>query len=142
MALKTQPTDQDVRAYLEAVAHPQRRDDAFTLLEMMEAITGESAVMWGDDIVGFGQYDYRYASGHEGSWFMVGFAPRKSKMTVYVLAGFEAYPDLMAQLGKHKTGKSCLYINKLADVDLTILRALIAEGYKYMQETNHISESP
>ena len=116
----------DPRQFLAQVEPEQKRADALAILEMMEAITGEDAVMWGDTIIGFGNYHYRYASGREGDWFLTGFSPRKQTITLYLKIGYEdAYKALMQNLGKYKTGKSCLYIKKLADVDEATLRELI-----------------
>ncbi|MBK7897242.1 MAG: DUF1801 domain-containing protein [Anaerolineaceae bacterium] len=132
---KTQPTDENVTDFLNSVAHDTRRADGFTLLQMMEEITGETAVLWGS-IVGFGSYHYQYESGREGDMPLVAFSPRKQSMTVYILPGFDAYDELLSQLGKHKIGKACLYINKLADVDETVLRQLIKQSYDHMKATN------
>ncbi|MCO5207271.1 MAG: DUF1801 domain-containing protein, partial [Anaerolineae bacterium] len=95
-------------------------------------VTGEPGALWGTSIVGFGTYHYKYASGREGDWFVTGFSPRKQNMTLYIMPGFEQYNDLLSKLGKHKTGKSCLYINKLDDVDLDVLRELVAQSADYM----------
>lgn len=92
--------------------------------------------MWGDSIVGFGHYHYKYASGREGDWMLTGFAPRKRNLTLYIMSGFEEYDDLMQKLGKHSTGKSCLYINKLEDIDLDVLRELVGRSVQHMRETN------
>lgn len=131
--LKTKRNDGDVRGYLESVANKRRREDALVMLELMREITGEPPEMWGSSIVGFGSYHYRYASGREGDWPIIGFAPRKQSLTLYIMPGFDRYEDLMAKLGKYKTGKSCLYINKLDDVNMETLKALIAESVEYMR---------
>ena len=133
---KTRPTDQDVVEFLNNVEFKTRRDDAFALLEFMEEITGENAVMWGNSIVGFGRYHYRYESGREGDMPLVGFSPRRQSMTLYIMPGFDQYEDLLVALGKHRIGKSCLYVNKLADVDEVVLRELIRRSYEHMKETN------
>ena len=133
-AVKTQRNTADVRAYLDSVAHKTRREDAFVLLDLMRQVTGEPAEMWGGSIVGFGSYRYKYDSGREGEWMLTGFAPRKASMTLYIMPGFDDYDGLLSRLGKHKIGKSCLYINKLADVDLAVLRQLIAESMDAMRE--------
>jgi hypothetical protein len=133
---KTQPTDQNVLDFLNSVEHDTRRQDAFTLLEMMKEVTGEEAVLWGSSIVGFGSYHYRYESGREGDMPLVGFSPRKRSMTLYIMPGFDDYDGLLDDLGKHRTGKACLYINKLADVDEEVLRDLIKRSYEHMKETN------
>jgi hypothetical protein len=125
-SLKTQPTEADVEAFLNAVRDPGRRDDARTLCRLLGDITGAPAVLWGPSIVGFGAYSYRYPSGHEGTSALVGFSPRKSNLVVYLVGGFEdRYPALVDQLGPHKTGRGCLYLKQLADVDLDVLRQLV-----------------
>ena len=131
--LKTKRNDGDVRAYLESVSNLRRREDALVMLEMMSEITGQPAEMWGESIVGFGSYRYRYASGCEGDWFLTGFAPRKQSLTLYIMPGFARYEDLLARLGKHKIGKSCLYVNRLDDVDSDVLKELIAASVEYMR---------
>lgn len=132
---KTRPTDQRVIDFLNNVEHKTRREDGLTLLKLMKEITGEDAVMWGSSIVGFGHYHYKYESGREGDMPMVGFSPRKQSLTLYIMPGFNEYDDLLANLGKHKIGKACLYVNKLADVDEGILRKLIKRSYEHMRET-------
>ena len=136
---KTQRNDGDVLAYLESVSNKRRREDSLIMLQLMEEVTGEPAEMWGTSIVGFGSYHYRYASGREGDMMLTGFAPRKAALTLYIMGGHERYDELMAKLGKHRTGSSCVYINKLADVDLDVLRALISESVAYMRGANHIA---
>ena len=136
---KTQRNDGDVMAYLESVSNKRRREDSLVVLEMMGEITGERAEMWGTSIVGFGSYHYRYASGREGDFMFTGFAPRKQALTLYIMGGHERYEALFAKLGKYRTGSSCLYINKLADVDLDVLREIIAASVAYMRSANHIA---
>ena len=131
---KTKPHDGSVEAFLNSVEHDKRREDSLAMLEIMKEITGEKAVMWGPSIVGFGKYHYKYESGHEGDSFLTGFSPRKQSLSVYIMAGFSRYEELMKQLGKYKTGKSCLYINKLEDVDQSVLRELIQASLEYMKE--------
>ncbi|MCB8945961.1 MAG: DUF1801 domain-containing protein [Ardenticatenaceae bacterium] len=133
--LKTQRNEGDVEAYLNRVENERKRQDAFTIMKLMQKVTGAEPEMWGEAIVGFGSYRYKYESGREGDWFLTGFAPRKQNLTLYIMAGFERYDELMAALGKHKTGKSCLYINKLADVDLAVLEELIRQSVAHMQAT-------
>jgi len=133
---KTRPTDKSVIDFLNGVDHKTRREDGFALLEMMETLTGEDAVLWGSSIVGFGSYHYKYESGREGDMPCVGFSPRKQSMTLYIMPGFDDYDDMLAKLGKHKIGKSCLYVNKLADVDDNVLRNLIKHSYEHMKATN------
>jgi len=131
--LKTKPTGQDVNAFIDSIGDERKRRDAFTILSLMEKLTKSRPQMWGPSIVGFGRYHYRYESGREGDWFLTGFSPRKQSLTVYIMSGFNRYGELMAGLGKYKTGKACLYINKLTDVDMQILEALIAESIAYLK---------
>lgn len=120
------PTGAAVQEFLSAVPDERRRDDADRLCELMEQITGEPAAMWGPSIVGFGSYHYRYESGNEGDAPLAGFSPRKANLVVYLVSGYEQrYPKLLAKLGPHKTGKSCLYLKRLDDVDQGVLRQLI-----------------
>ena len=132
-ALKTQENDASVTDYLETVQPERRRRESLVLLEMMRRVTGCAPRMWGSSIVGFDRYAYKYDSGREGEWFVTGFAPRKQAMTVYVMPGFSRYDALVARLGKHKTGKSCLYVNKLEDIDETVLEELVRRGYADMK---------
>jgi hypothetical protein len=132
--LKTRKTDASVQDFLNAVEHPTRRADGFAILEMMRQITGKEPAMWGPSIVGFGSYTYKYASGQEGEWPVVGFSPRKRNLTLYIMSGFDQYEELLAKLGKYKTGKSCLYINKLADVDREILEELVRRSVDFVRE--------
>lgn len=134
---KTVKNNASVEDFLNAVEHTTRKKDAFTLLEMMKEITGEQAAMWGDSIVGFGEYHYKYDSGREGDFLMIGFSPRKTSTTLYIMNGFDRYDELLGQLGKHKTGRSCLYITNLKNVDLDILQTLIKESYNYMYDKYH-----
>lgn len=128
---KTKPTEGSVDAYIEAIESPARREDARTVRGMMERITGEPPKMWGPSIIGFGSYHYRYDSGHEGTSCRLGFSPRKAELVLYVLTGTPEQEALLAKLGKHKVGKSCLYIKRLADVDMAVLeditRAALAD---------------
>ena len=137
---KTQRNDGDVMAYLQSVKHKRRREDSLVMLELMQDITGEPAEMWGTSIVGFGSYHYRYASGREGDFMLTGFAPRKQALTLYIMGGHERHEALFARLGKCRTGSSCLYINKLDDVDMETLRELIAASVEYMRGANHIAD--
>jgi len=131
---KTKPTGASVDAFIDAAENERRRRDARTVLELMREVTGEEPVMWGDSIVGFGQYHYEYNSGREGDWFLAGFAPRKSNLVVYIMSGFPRHAELMQKLGKHRTGSSCLYINKLDDVDLDVLRELVRRSVEHMRK--------
>lgn len=134
--LKTQKNDASVTEFLNGVDE-KRREDCFTLVELMEEVTGEPAQMWGTAIVGFGSYHYKYASGQEGDWPLVGFSPRKQNLTLYLMSGFDQYDELLAKLGKHSTGKSCLYVKRLADVDRDVLRRLVQASVEHMQATNN-----
>ena len=122
---KTQENDASVQDFLNGIAHKRRREDGLVVHEIMQRVTGTKPRMWGASIVGYGRYHYKYESGREGAWFLTGFSPRKQALTVYIMPGFREYEDLMAALGKHKTGKSCLYINRLDDIDLAVLEQLI-----------------
>ena len=133
--LKTKPNDRSVEAFLNGVADEKKRQDSFTIHELMKQVTGTEPRMWGDSIVGYGNYHYKYASGRDAHWFLTGFAPRKQNLTLYIMSGFDAYDELLSQLGKHKTGKSCLYIKRLEDVDLDTLRELIAQSVAHVIET-------
>ena len=130
---KTQRNDGDVMAYLESVSNKRRREDSLVVLKIMEEVTGEPAELWGTSIVGFGTYHYKYESGREGDFMITGFAPRKQALTLYIMGGFERHEELLAKLGKHRTGSSCLYINKLADVDLDVLREIVTESVAHMR---------
>ena len=133
--LKTKPTRKSVKKFLDAVENERRREDAYRVLEIMKEITGEEPKMWGPSIVGFGSYHYKYATGNEGDWPVTGFSPRKTALTLYIMAGFSKYDELLGKLGKHKTGKSCLYINKLDDVHLPTLKKLVRESVKQVRRT-------
>lgn len=131
---KTQPTDASVDEFINTVENPKKREDAVALKKMMEEMTGEKAVMWGPSIVGFGEYHYKYESGREGNFLIAGFSPRKASLSLYLMGCMEKkFEPLMAKLGKHKMGAGCLYINKLSDVDLDILKKLISESYTFMK---------
>lgn len=133
MANKTVPTDQNVAEFLANVQPERRRADAVILLELMKHITGHEPKMWGPSIIGFDQYHYKYESGREGDNLVIGFSPRKANMVLYIMPGFEGSQEIMARLGKHKTGRSCLYINKLADVDMDVLEELATKTYEHMK---------
>ena len=134
---KTQATGASVDEFLGSVEHPVRRGDGFRLLALMSRITGQPAEMWGPTIVGFGRYHYRYASGREGDSPAVGFSPRKSSLSLYGLTYGPDAAELLGRLGKHKTGAGCLYINKLADVDESVLSELIRRGYAHVTTVLH-----
>ncbi len=131
--MKTIKNQDSVSAFIENVEDERKREDCRMLIKIMSQITGSQAAMWGSSIVGFGSYHYRYASGREGDFFLTGFSPRKQNLTVYVMPGFSQYDSLMQKLGKHKVGKSCLYMKKLEDVDIWILTRLIDESVQEMR---------
>ena len=127
---KTKPTNESVKDFLNRIPEAERREDCFAVLKMMEEITGDKPKMWGPSIVGFGSYSYKYASGHEGDWPIAAFSPRKKDLTVYLMMGFEKHTEMMEKLGKHSTGKSCLYIKRLSDIHLPTLKKLIKTSVK------------
>lgn len=131
--LKTQRTGKSVSEFLRGVSDAQRRKDCEAVAGLMEKATGAKAKMWGPSIIGFGDYRYKYASGRELDWFLTGFSPRKDSLTLYIMPGFDRYDSLLSKLGKHKTGKSCLYIKRLDEVDLSVLRELVASSVARMK---------
>ena len=131
--LKTQKNDGDVEGFLASVENDQRREDATTVCGMMEQITGQAPAMWGSSIVGFGENRYLTVSGKEATWFEVGFSPRKQALTLYIMDGFDTYHDVLSRLGSHSTGKACLYIKRLSDVDLDVLAELIGESVRHVR---------
>ncbi|MBT8089037.1 MAG: DUF1801 domain-containing protein [Gammaproteobacteria bacterium] len=131
---KTKPTKASVTAFIKGIEDEQMRRDARKVATMMREATGSRARMWGANIVGFGEYHYKYASGREGDFMIAGFSPRKQALTLYVIPGFKRFESLMGKLGKYKTGKSCLYIRRLSDVDEKVLKRLIVESVKYMRK--------
>jgi hypothetical protein len=133
-ANKTVPTAADVAAFIAAVPDATRRADAETLAALMARLSGEPAKMWGPSIIGFGEYHYRYDSGRTGSMSRIGFSPRKAETVVYLIDGFTGQADLLARLGKHRIGKSCLYIKRLADIDMSVLEAMITASLATMAE--------
>lgn len=138
--LKTVPTGRSVDAFIDALA-PARQEDCRTLVRMMTEVTGAESKMWGPSIVGFGSYHYRYESGREADWMLIGFSPRKSDLTLYIMPGFSEHAEQLAALGRHRTGKSCLYIKRLADVDLAVLQDLMRESVAAMRKRYAPSES-
>ncbi|MBT8201560.1 MAG: DUF1801 domain-containing protein [Acidimicrobiia bacterium] len=128
--LKTKRNELSVDAFIDSISDEIKRNDSRELVELMSRVTKTEPAMWGDSIIGFGSYDYKYESGREGTWFRVGFSPRKQNLTLYLMDGFEKYDDLLSQLGKHTTGKSCLYVKKLEDVDLKVLTKMVRESFK------------
>lgn len=128
--LKTKPTTQSVTDFINAIPDEGRRRDCFTILELMQKATRAAPKMWGSSIIGLGDAHYKYASGREGDWFLTGFSPRKQNLTLYLLGGFAEHDSLMEKLGKYKTGKGCLYINRLDEVHLPTLKKLITQSVK------------
>jgi len=132
---KTQATQSDVSVFLNNVEDPRKRADCLELVTLMSEVTGENATMWGASIVGFGQYHYKYASGREGDFFLTGFAPRKQNLSIYIVPGFDIAPELMEKLGKYKTGKSCLYVKTLDDIDRKVFARLVKKSVAHMHKT-------
>lgn len=130
---KTTATDASVAAFLAAVEPEKKRRDAETLDVLFRRVTGYRPRMWGPTIVGYGQYHYRYATGREGDFLATGFSPRKANLSIYIMPGYADFGDLLARLGKHKTGKSCLYVNRLADIDVQVLEELIRAGLRDLE---------
>ena len=133
-ALKTQKNKASVKEFLDKVPDERRKKDARAVSALMEEVTGEKPAMWGASLVGFGSYHYKYASGQEGDWPLVGFAPRKDNLTLYIMPGFKEYSGLLEKLGKHKTGRSCLYIKSLDDVHVPTLKTLVRQSVKHMKQ--------
>lgn len=132
--VKTKVNEASVTDFLNSVADEQKRKDSFEILKIMKQVSKEDAKMWGTSIIGFGSYHYKGASGREGDWMLIGFSPRKQNITLYIIPGFELYPALMKKLGKYSTGKSCLYIKRLSDVDVDVLKELMTESLKVMKK--------
>jgi hypothetical protein len=130
---KTKPTEQSVESFLNEIPDEKVRADCFAIARLMRKATGSAPKMWGPAIVGFGQYHYKYDSGHEGDSCLTGFSPRKQNITLYVM-GFTRYPDLLEKLGRHKAGKGCLYIKKLEDVDAKVLESLVRQSVDYLKK--------
>lgn len=132
---KTKENDGSVIEFIEALDHPKRREEAYALLELFAETSGYPAKMWGSGIIGFGAYHYKYASGHEGDAPLVGFSPRKSKISLYFAAGDPERESLLNELGKHTAGKGCVYIRQTADIDPEVLKALIRRSIRFLQDT-------
>lgn len=133
--LKTKVNDANVEAFLNAVPDEKKRADALRLMQIMREVTGEEPRMWGNSMVGYGSYHYKYASGQEGDWPLTAFSPRKANLTLYITPGFERYGELLGGLGKFTTGKSCLYVKRLSDVDEATLRELVRQSVEVMRAT-------
>lgn len=132
--LKTKPTEASVKEFFNKIPDKERRDDCVAIAKLMEEATKAKPKMWGPSIVGFGSFHYKYDSGREGDWLLIGFSPRKNDLTLYLMMGFEQHAKLMQQLGKYKTGKSCLYIKRLSDVHVPTLKKLIKASLKSLRE--------
>jgi hypothetical protein len=128
--LKTRETSASVTEFLNNIPDDEKRQDCFKILELMKAATKSEPAMWGTSIVGFGRHQYKYESGTKGEWFVIGFSPRKQNLTLYLMSGVMRYKPLLDKLGKHKVGKGCLYINKLSDVDVRILKQIVNQTVK------------
>ena len=131
--LKTQYNDQSVDAFLNKVENEKRKRDAYLVMDLMKKVTNEAPRMWGNSIVGFGSYHYKYKSGREGDWFLTGFSPRKQSLTIYIMPELDQY-EAIQLLGQYKAGKSCLYVKKIEDIDINILEQLIESSIKYLKE--------
>ncbi len=131
---KTKENDRSVIEFIERVESPKKREDAYKLLEIFTETTGHDAKMWGTSIIGFGSYHYKYKTGHEGDAPLVGFSPRKAKISLYFATGDPTRERLLKSFGKHTTGKACVYINKVADIDVHVLKALITESVRFLKE--------
>ena len=132
---KMKPNDQSVTAFLDKIPDATRREECYELLGLMKRVTNTEPKLWGNGLVGFGEYHYKYASGHEGDCFVAGFASRKTALTLYITAGVERFPKLLEKLGKHKAGKGCLYIKKLDDVNLAVLEDLVSKSVEWTKAT-------
>ncbi len=139
--LKTKLNDASVTDFLNGIKDEGKRADSFEILKMMQQVTKQEPKMWGSSIVGFGNYHYKYKSGREGDWFIIGFSPRKQDLTLYVMGSFTSHTDLLKKLGKHKTGVGCLYINKLADVDVKVLKEVIKQAIKAAKTMQQAQQS-
>ncbi|MFC0875756.1 DUF1801 domain-containing protein [Saccharicrinis sp. FJH2] len=133
--LKTKRTENDVIDFINTIDDQEKKADALVLMHMMQEITGEEPAMWGESIVGFGSYHYKYDSGREGDWFITGFSPRKQSLTIYLIYGVNKLTGIK-ELGKYKTGKACLYVKRLLDVNMNVLHNLISETYIKMLNRN------
>lgn len=132
---KTQPTDHSPEDFINAIDHPVRRNDGLILLSLFNRITGLQPVMWGPSIIGYGRYHYKYESGREGDFLLTGFSPRKAALSLYIMSGFQNRAEQLDRLGKHRIGRGCLYINKLADVDMDVLEEIIRDDLTFMRAT-------
>lgn len=134
--LKTKVNNASVDKFIKGIKDEQVRKDCIQITDIMKKATKAEPRMWGTSIVGFGIYHYKYASGREGDWFLAGFSPRKQNLTLYIMSGFDEYDGLLKKLGKHSIGKSCLYIKRLEDVDVKVLKELVVKSVEHMQKTH------
>lgn len=132
--LKTKETNESVMDFIGKIDNEKKREDAYQLIDIFNEVTGVPAKMWGTSIIGFGKYHYKYKSGHEGDAPLVGFSPRKAKISLYLAVGDQSRGNILKDFGKHTTGKACVYINKLADIDILVLKELIKESVKFTQK--------
>ena len=138
---KTVATDGSVEDFLNSVEHPVRREDGLRLNEMFKRITGWQPKMWGPSIIGYGEYHYKYDSGREGDFLATGFSPRKANQSIYIMPGYQDYGHIMTRLGKHKLGKACLYVTKLADIDEAVLEELVLTGLEDLKKKYPVKPS-
>ncbi|NLW41955.1 MAG: DUF1801 domain-containing protein [Tissierellia bacterium] len=135
--LKTKETNKNVLEFIEKIEHPRKKEDAYTLLNLFEEVTGYEGKLWGESIIGFGSYHYKYATGHEGDAPIVGFSPRKAKISLYLATENPEREVLLEKFGKHTTSKACIYVNKLSDIDLDILKKLIIYSIDFFNKTDN-----
>lgn len=135
--LKTKETNKNVSEFIEKIEHPRKKEDAYTLLNLFEEVTGYEGKLWGESIIGFGSYHYKYATGHEGDAPIVGFSPRKAKISLYLATENPEREVLLEKFGKHTTSKACIYVNKLSDIDLDILKKLIIHSIDFFNKTDN-----
>lgn len=132
--LKTKPNKQSVEEFLNSIEDKEKQKDAREICKMMREVSGHQPIMWGSSIIGFGTYTYKYASGREGEWMVMGFSPRKANLTIYIMEGYEGHQSLLDKLGPHSIGKSCLYIKRLSDIDTKVLKVLVRNSYDYFKD--------
>ncbi len=135
--LKTKETNKNVLEFIEKIEHPRKKEDAYTLLNLFEEVTGYEGKLWGESIIGFGSYHYKYATGHEGDAPIVGFSPRKAKISLYLATENPEREVLLEKFGKHTTSKACIYVNKLSDIDLDILKKLIIHSIDFFNKIDN-----
>ena len=133
-ANKTTQNEDSVKEFLKKIEDPEKQKTSWQILEIIKEISGKDPKMWGDSIIGFGKYHYKYATGREGDWMRIAFSPRKQNFSIYIMDGFDNHSELMEKLGKYKTGKSCLYIKKLQDIDIKILKELMKKSLLNMEK--------